>query len=123
MIDIELKKPGRLSDWSGNHLSRKCLYKLNLGNIVRIHVGNRTNDPNYEYECAPYVRIWKICKDGKFKGIIEDPYMTPGIEYSYQNGESITFSRAHIVEIPTKWRGNKNLRRLVPQKTTVNSIY
>ncbi len=101
-----------LTDWHDQHVSRKMLRHLQVGNRVRITLIGRSNSDKSYYNAYDYVTITKVCGYGRYKGVIENPYYRVD-ENPVRDGMEVTFCRRNIVEVPLDWRGNKNLKKLI----------
>jgi hypothetical protein len=85
---------------------REALSFYAVNNIVRVSVKH-----NSGYSEGIYVQITAV--DGSdLIGIVQDTYRQffEGETIYVENGESIRFSRASIIEVPLNWDGNENLK-------------
>lgn len=98
-----------ITDWSGTKIDPSIRNYVNISNIVRLEL-----NCDKESFCL-YFRIESQCKKKNwFVGVCEDPYHNPELySTSYKNGDKITFSIYHIMEIPLDWNGNNNLKSKV----------
>ncbi|TKT79053.1 hypothetical protein [Aquamicrobium sp. LC103] len=105
-------------DWSGRQILPEIRRHIRAGNCVRIQVQDEAND----YVEAVYVDITEVDEQDILHGIVQDIHrseMPDGIEtFRVENGETISFARRSVIEIPHDWEENENLRDLVEQALT-----
>jgi hypothetical protein len=105
-------------DWSGRQLSPETRRHIRPGNCVRIQVHDQVNG-SVE---AVYVDITEVDERDFLHGIVQETYRVEkadGIErVRIEDGETISFARQCVIEIPHLWDGNENLRDLVDQART-----
>ncbi|QLE54012.1 hypothetical protein FD724_40100 (plasmid) [Nostoc sp. C057] len=92
-------------DWEGKPLNPEIRSAITVNNIVRVSVKHSSG-----YSEGIYVQITTV--DGSdLVGIVQDTYRQffEGETIYVENGESICFSRASIIEVPLNWDGNENL--------------
>ncbi len=105
-------------DWSGRQLSPETRGHIRAGNFVRVQLNDEVNDAIE----AVYVEITEVDEQDLLHGIVRDTYRTDNASENggvrVENGETISFARRCVIEIPHLWEGNENLRDLVEQART-----
>lgn len=90
-------------DWGGRQLEPQIRSRITVGNIVRVQA---EQDPQLGWVETPYLRVADVDGDA-LTGVVDDPYR--GADHELLNGDTISFERLDVMEIPTDWDGNEGL--------------
>jgi hypothetical protein len=98
-----------LYDWSGHQLKPELRQALTAGNIARIQLQHLESG----YSEAVYVQITSA-NETELTGIVLDTYrhFFEGEMIYVENGATLSFARACVLEIPLEWNANAGLKPL-----------
>jgi len=124
VYNIQVRALGReiLSTWTGEQLDPSARGTVRVGNVVRVQVDYQVKQNSNADEVLSQMAYAVITRledaTGLLQARVHDPGDDIGHYYGLHHGDALTFARECIMEIPTQWPENRNIRKAVLERRT-----